>query len=205
MPNYKVTVEEIDALLPQTQCGECGYAGCLPYANAMVNQNESINRCPPGGITTLNKLAEQLEQDPAPYVEEMRQRQKKTSVAIIREADCIGCTKCIQACPVDCIIGAAKSMHTILQQECTGCGLCIPACPVDCIDEQMITHSHYHPVKAKARFQAKQARQIGSSAQKQLDRMRASMINTQKNTNLKSAKKDFIQAALARVKAKRAE
>ncbi|ATH78961.1 electron transport complex subunit RsxB [Halomonas sp. C22] len=123
-------VEQIDALLPQTQCGQCGYPGCRPYAEA-INQGDAINKCPPGGDATVVALAELLGREPAPLDGEAPCEDR---VAFIREAECIGCTKCIQACPVDAIIGAAKQMHTVIEDECTGCDLCVAPCPVDCID-----------------------------------------------------------------------
>ena len=130
---------DIDAILPQTQCGLCGYGGCMPYATAMSEENAPINLCPPGGIETLQALAVLLHQDAAPFIHDMRAKEKPTMVAAIREAECIGCTKCISACPVDAIIGSAKNMHVILTDACTGCELCIPPCPVDCIDMLAIT------------------------------------------------------------------
>lgn len=129
-----ITPESIDTLLPQTQCGLCGYGGCLPYATAMAKGEASINLCPPGGVDTLNALGKHLNQDASPYLDEMKTKALPPRLAIIREAECIGCTKCIQACPVDAIVGSAKLMHTIIQDACTGCELCIPPCPVDCID-----------------------------------------------------------------------
>jgi Na+-translocating ferredoxin:NAD+ oxidoreductase subunit B len=123
-------VEQIDALLPQTQCGQCGYPGCRPYAEA-INQGDSLNKCPPGGEATIQALADLLGREPEPLDGEA---QSEAKVAFIREAECIGCTKCIQACPVDAIIGAAKLMHTVIEDECTGCDLCLDPCPVDCID-----------------------------------------------------------------------
>ncbi len=127
-----VMISTIDALLPQTQCGKCGHAGCLPYAEEIATGGP-INRCPPGGSATIAALATLLERpvvplDPAHGIEQERR------VAFIREAECIGCTKCIQACPVDAILGAAKRMHTVLSAECSGCDLCLAPCPVDCID-----------------------------------------------------------------------
>lgn len=126
-------VDEIDALLPQTQCGQCGHPGCRPYAQAIL-EGEAINHCPPGGQATINALANLLD-IPAPELDEEHgiEAEVKT-VAFIREAECIGCTKCIQACPVDAILGAAKLMHTVIAEECTGCDLCVEPCPVDCID-----------------------------------------------------------------------
>jgi len=124
--------DQIDALLPQTQCGQCSYAGCRPYAEAIAAGEAEINRCPPGGETTMIALAELLGRDPVPLEDEVA-AEKPKSVAVIIEKDCIGCTLCIQACPVDAILGAAKQMHTVIESECTGCELCIPPCPVECI------------------------------------------------------------------------
>jgi electron transport complex protein RnfB len=125
--------EQIDALLPQTQCGNCGYPGCKPYAQAIVD-GEAINKCPPGGQATIDALANLLDV-PAPELDaEHGEEADVKSVAYIREDECIGCTKCIQACPVDAILGAAKLMHTVIADECTGCDLCVEPCPVDCID-----------------------------------------------------------------------
>ncbi|MGV6827463.1 MAG: electron transport complex subunit RsxB [bacterium] len=125
--------DQIDALLPQTQCGQCGFAGCRPYAEAMAAGEASINLCPPGGETTMIALADLLELEPQPLADE-EAAEKPKALAVIREDECIGCTLCIQACPVDAILGAAKQMHTVIAEECTGCELCLPPCPVDCID-----------------------------------------------------------------------
>lgn len=124
--------DRIDAILPQTQCEQCGYHGCRPYAEAIALGRAPINRCPPGGSAGIEQLAALLGTpllplDPTHGVEKPR------TLAFIVEADCIGCTKCIQACPVDAIVGAAKLMHSIIVDDCTGCELCVPACPVDCI------------------------------------------------------------------------
>jgi electron transport complex protein RnfB len=127
-------VERIDALLPQTQCGQCGHPGCRPYAEAIA-AGEAINRCPPGGEATIRALAELLGREPEPLDGE----EAEPRVAFIREEECIGCTKCIQACPVDAILGAAKLMHTVIAEECTGCDLCVEPCPVDCIDMIPVT------------------------------------------------------------------
>jgi len=124
-----ITAERIDAELPQTQCGKCGHDGCRPYAEAIV-EGEAINRCPPGGETTRDRLATLTGQPPLELIEPAQ----TPLLAVIREAECIGCTKCIQACPVDAILGAAKQMHTVIESECTGCELCVAPCPVDCID-----------------------------------------------------------------------
>jgi len=126
-------IEKIDSILPQTQCGQCGYPGCKPYATAIASGEADINQCPPGGEDGIHKLADLLGVDFKPLNEEHGVPKPK-SVAIIDEKTCIGCTLCIQACPVDAILGSAKHMHTIIEKECTGCELCLPPCPVDCID-----------------------------------------------------------------------
>lgn len=124
--------DQIDALLPQTQCGQCSYPGCRPYAEAIAAGEADINQCPPGGEAGVRALAELLGREPKPLNAE-NGIEKPKELAVIDEATCIGCTLCIQACPVDAILGAPKLMHTIIAQECTGCELCIPPCPVDCI------------------------------------------------------------------------
>ena len=124
-------VEKLDALLPQTQCGQCGYPGCKPYAEAIAN-GDTINKCVPGGEATIKRIAElmgvEVPADNGPVEAPIKR------AAFIHEDLCIGCTKCIQACPVDAIVGAAKVMHTVLKQECTGCDLCVAPCPTDCIE-----------------------------------------------------------------------
>jgi electron transport complex protein RnfB len=123
-------VDSINLLLPQTQCGQCGYAGCLPYAEA-ITVGDAINKCPPGGEQTIHRLAELLGRDRIALAVEVAEIEH---VVVIREPECIGCTLCIQACPVDAIIGAAQMTHTVIPELCTGCDLCIDPCPVDCID-----------------------------------------------------------------------
>jgi electron transport complex protein RnfB len=129
--------DQIEKLLPQTQCGQCGFAGCRPYAEAIASGDAQINLCPPGGETTMVVLADLLGRDPVPLNEDQT-KEKAKSTALIREDECIGCTLCLQACPVDAIIGAAKQMHVVIDQECTGCERCLPPCPVDCIEMQPI-------------------------------------------------------------------
>jgi electron transport complex protein RnfB len=126
-------VDQIDKILPQTQCGQCSFAGCRPYAEAIAAGEVDINRCPPGGEATIQALADLLDVEPKPLDEECGVEKPKM-LAVIDEARCIGCTLCIQACPVDAILGAAKHMHTVIADECTGCELCVEPCPVDCID-----------------------------------------------------------------------
>ena len=126
-------VEQINAILPQTQCGQCTYPGCKPYAEAIANGEAQINQCPPGGEEGVKKLAELLDLEVLELNPDNGEVKEIDMVVEIVEKDCIGCTKCIQVCPVDAIVGAAKQMHTIIIDACTGCDLCIPACPVDCI------------------------------------------------------------------------
>ncbi len=131
-------VDQIDKLLPQTQCGQCGYPGCRPYAEAISN-GDVINKCPPGGQVTVNALADLLDVEAPELDADESAATDVKKVAFIREDECIGCTKCIQACPMDAILGAAKQMHTIIADECTGCDLCVEPCPVDCIDMIPVT------------------------------------------------------------------
>lgn len=126
-------VNQVDALLPQTQCAQCEYPGCRPYAQAIVSGEAEINRCPPGGADGIEALAKLLGCEVIP-LDSSLQAHKPPLVALIREAECIGCTLCIHACPVDAIVGASRKMHTVITDHCTGCELCLPPCPVDCID-----------------------------------------------------------------------
>ena len=132
MTAFSPLVQQIDAILPQTQCGKCGYCGCEPYAKAIAAGEADINQCPPGGETGIHKLAALLMREFKPLNPQFGV-EKPREIAVIEEEICIGCTKCIEACPVDAIIGASKQMHTVITADCTGCELCIPPCPVDCI------------------------------------------------------------------------
>jgi len=130
--SLKDIADGIDALLPQTQCTKCGYAGCRPYADAVASGVADINQCPPGGDEVVRSLASLLHREAKP-LNPANGVYRAPQVAVIDEATCIGCTKCIQACPVDAIVGASKLMHTVIASWCTGCELCLPPCPVDCI------------------------------------------------------------------------
>lgn len=124
-------VEQLDELLPQTQCGQCGYPGCKPYAQAVAD-GDDINKCVPGGDATMRKIADLMGVEPQAMGAEAAEPEKR--VAFIHEDMCIGCTKCIAACPVDAIVGATKALHTVITDECTGCDLCVDPCPTDCIE-----------------------------------------------------------------------
>lgn len=189
----RICPDKIDLLLPQTQCGLCGYGGCMPYAEAIAYEHASIHLCPPGGVALLQQLGELLNEDPVPFIAEMIAKEQPKQLATIREDECIGCTKCIQACPVDAILGSAKRMHTVITDECTGCKLCVAPCPVDCID--MIANPSLEDKTAlyRRRFQEKNQRVKQDKAKKQ----NLLWVNS------KQENKDYIQAALARVQAKK--
>jgi Na+-translocating ferredoxin:NAD+ oxidoreductase subunit B len=155
----------LDALLPQTQCGQCGYAGCRPYADAMVQGTANINRCPPGGTAVIDDLARLLARAPVPLDPSCGVTQPP-AVALIDETWCIGCTLCIQACPVDAIVGAAKVMHTVIIDACTGCELCIPPCPVDCIQMVAVERS---TERSERKARAKRWRASYLARQQRLD------------------------------------
>lgn len=189
------TPTQIDAILPQTQCGLCGHGGCMPYATAIAQENAAINLCPPGGVAVLKKLGELTQQDPTPFIADMQQQEKPRMLAKIREDECIGCTKCIVACPVDAIMGASKQMHSVIASECTGCELCVAPCPVDCIDMVALSDQHEAMTPAQSdhwrmRYQARNAR---------LERIKVKSESV-KEIAPQATKQDYIQAALARVK-----
>ncbi|QBH96421.1 electron transport complex subunit RsxB [Limnobaculum zhutongyuii] len=127
-------VDKVEALLPQSQCGQCGYPGCRPYAEAVANNGEMINKCAPGGEAVMLKLADTLGIEPQPLDQTTMESNPVRKVAFIDENNCIGCTKCIQACPVDAIVGSTRAMHTVITDLCTGCDLCVAPCPTDCIE-----------------------------------------------------------------------
>ena len=209
-------IQRIDALLPQTQCGKCGHPGCKPYAAGIAN-GEPINKCPPGGSETINALAELLH---VPVLElDVSRGSAPAQIAYIREAECIGCTKCIQACPVDAIVGAAKLMHTVIIDECTGCDLCVAPCPVDCIEMHPLPLSSVLPIvgglafsleeqqaradkrdHARRRFEQRNARLQREEQQKTAEReARAQRVAQPSESTL-----DPVQAALERVRAQKA-
>ena len=132
--SLQARIERLDRLLPQTQCEQCGYKGCRPYAEAMATGEAGPDRCPPGGDAGARALSEALGVAFQPFNRDLGPHHEPAPIVRIIEADCIGCTKCIRACPVDAIIGGPKAMHVVIEDWCTGCELCIPACPVDCIE-----------------------------------------------------------------------
>jgi electron transport complex protein RnfB len=155
-------VDLVDAALPQTQCQECDFSACRPYAQAIVDGQAPIDRCHPGGEQTLTDIAKLMEIDPAPYLQTVLDQFRPASVVRIDLDTCIGCVKCIQVCPVDAIIGSAKRAHVVLESVCTGCNLCIDPCPVDCIhvhtmDEQSI-HDRAIQQQSRVRFDKRAAR-----------------------------------------------
>ncbi len=196
--------ERIDALLPQTQCRQCGYAGCRPYAEAISSGAADINRCPPGGNEVIAELAELLQRPPLP-LDTLYGVTQAPAVALIDEAWCIGCTLCIQACPVDAIAGAAKVMHTVIAEECTGCALCIPPCPVDCIamvpvdrsagrDAQRAVAAH-----ARRRYTARMAR-TARLTHARLPPLVSPAVSPTADTTDTEAKREAIKKALARAR-----
>lgn len=181
--------DDINALLPQTQCRECGYPDCKSYATALTREEKNIGLCAPGGTKILNDIAHIFKCDPTPYIAETEKRYREPALVAIREEECIGCTKCIQACPVDAIIGASKQMHTVLSDECTGCGLCIEPCPVDCIDWIPLQKPAYQPDFSRQRYEAKLSRQ----AQKE----------NQSHETFQKIQQEDMNTILARIKAKK--
>ncbi|WP_192562245.1 electron transport complex subunit RsxB [Pseudomonas gozinkensis] len=210
-------IQRIDALLPQTQCGKCGHPGCKPYAEGIAD-GEPINKCPPGGDETIAALAELLK---IPVLElDISRGSAPPQVAYIREAECIGCTKCIQACPIDAIVGAAKLMHTVIIDECTGCDLCVAPCPVDCIEMHPLPPGTLPVVSglatsleeqqaratkrdhARQRFERRNARLQREEQQKQAEREARAQRAAQ--VEVAATSLDPVQAALERVRAQKA-
>ncbi len=203
---HKISARQIDELLPQTQCGECGYAGCMPYATAISAGLAPLNLCPPGGVRTLTALCDLLDKDVSVYLQGNSLQEKPAQIAKIREEECIGCTKCIAACPVDAIIGTNKHMHTIIEFECTGCGLCVEPCPVDCIEMLDIEgEPQYDKNKARERYQAKKIRELKYRQEQNENylKKRKLAIDSVDNQAETKAKQDYILQALERAKRKR--
>jgi electron transport complex protein RnfB len=203
--NRENLAQRIDALLPQTQCTRCGYPACLDYARAIARDEADINQCPPGGQAGIDKLADLLRRPSKPLNPANGVEQPRT-VAVIDEAVCIGCTKCIQACPVDAIIGASKAMHTVVTDECSGCELCIAPCPVDCIamvaalaPRIAVTDlpSHY-----RARYAAHNAR-LEREAREQAQSLALRKRELDAASTVGDATKNAVLAAIARAKAKK--
>ena len=192
--------DRIDDLLPQTQCEQCGFHGCRPYAEAIATQEAEINRCPPGGAIGIARLAALLDR-PALPLDTSRGEEKPRTLARIVEADCIGCTKCIQACPVDAILGASKLMHTVVSDLCTGCELCVPACPVDCItlDPMPLAQAddRMHADEARRRFQRREARLA-----RERDARERQLAASKRDVGAPAARNAVLEA-LARAKAKK--
>lgn len=140
MTDPKTLADRIEDVLPQTQCTKCSYKGCRPYAEAIASGEANINQCPPGGAEGIRRLSSVTGRPVIP-LNPINGFERPRAVAFIDESLCIGCTLCIQACPVDAIMGAAKQMHTIIPEDCTGCDLCVPACPVDCIVMYPVTET----------------------------------------------------------------
>ncbi|SCX61501.1 MAG: electron transport complex subunit RsxB [Mesorhizobium sp.] len=208
-------IQRIDALLPQTQCGKCGHPGCKPYAEGIA-AGEPINKCPPGGSETIAALADLMK---VPVLElDTSRGSAPPQVAFIIENECIGCTKCIQACPVDAIVGAPKLMHTVIVELCTGCDLCVAPCPVDCIEMKPLPASTVPVVgdlassaeerlartakrdHARRRFEQRNARLRRDEEQRQAERL----ARTQRTQPAQSQPLDPVQAALERVRAQKA-
>ncbi len=206
MKAIKVSVEAVNDCLPQTQCKLCTYEGCKPYAEAIINKGDRIDRCLPGGIPTLKKLAAATNQNAAPFIDDLKTREKPKLLAVIREDECIGCTKCIQACPVDAILGATKLMHTVITDECSGCELCVEPCPVDCIDlVEVAPGGMISPQQAqhyRQRYEFRQQRLEQQTKQKRKQHRSAKLTSIDKSTTL-NARQAFIQQAVARAKAKK--
>jgi len=196
--------KRIDALLPQTQCTRCGFEGCGPYARALASGEADINRCPPGGDAGIRRLAELLARPYRPLDPQCGLEQPRR-VAFIDAAHCIGCTLCIQACPVDAILGAAKQMHTVLTDLCSGCDLCVAPCPVDCIAMLPATGAHaiWDTRRARAarrRFEARKARLAQYAAEHEAPRATAATLAP---ARAEPDKRAAIQAAIERARARR--
>jgi electron transport complex protein RnfB len=205
--NTAITAEQIDALLPQTQCRQCGFDGCLPYAQAMARGEADINRCPPGGDEAIVTLAHLLRRAVLP-LDVSRGAHKPRHVAVIDEQNCIGCTRCIQACPVDAIIGTFKAMHTVIADECTGCDLCLAPCPVDCIlmvpaPAESRDQKTLRANQARERYRARNERLLRDERERNA-RHEAKLAAALRDAETEK-KRATIRAAVERVRAKRAQ
>jgi electron transport complex protein RnfB len=207
--------QRINALLPQTQCTKCGYQGCEPYAQAIASEGAEINRCPPGGHEGIIALANLLKR-PVVALNTDCGAHQPLQVAVIDEQFCIGCTLCIQACPVDAIIGASKLMHTVLPEHCTGCDLCVAPCPVDCIAMVPVkptrTWTTQDATRARAQFEAR-ARRLAQRPESLRQppalgesdaRVSPALTTTQDGASGHTDKQEIIAQALARARARRA-
>jgi len=197
--------ERIDALLPQTQCTKCGYPACRPYAEAIARGEAEINQCPPGGDAAIRGLAELLGRKVLPLNPRHGIEQPRR-FALIDEARCIGCTLCIQACPVDAIVGAAKLMHTVVTELCSGCDLCVLPCPVDCIEMVPATGADaiWDPSRADAareRFEQRSAR-LEREQRERAERLAARTLKAKEDPDAEK-KRAIIQAAIERARARR--
>lgn len=197
------TIDNIEAILPQTQCRLCTYDGCKPYAQAIVNDGQAIDLCQPGGIRVLDKIGKITGTDTQPMHADMLKKSKPPMLAVIRESECIGCTKCIKACPVDAIIGGPKLMHTVITDACNGCELCVAPCPVDCIDmielpEKTEEAHQLLATQSKARFDRHNQVLEREAMQKKEKHLQAK--NAGLKTETKAARQAAIAAALLRAK-----
>ena len=199
--------DRIDALLPQTQCTKCGYPACRPYAAAIANGEADINRCPPGGEAGVAKLAALLGREGKP-LDLSRGVEQPRRVALIDEALCIGCTLCIQACPVDAIVGAAKLMHTVVTELCSGCDLCVPPCPVDCIEMvpaigEDALWDRPRADAARERYELRSER-LERERSDRAERLAQRALEARRSDPEAEEKRAIIQAAIERARAKRA-
>lgn len=212
--------DRLEALLPQTQCTKCGFQGCRPYAEAMARGEADCNRCPPGGAEGIRRLAAELGVAPLP-LDPTHGTEQPRAVARIDETLCIGCTLCIQACPVDAIVGAAKQMHTVLPDWCTGCDLCVAPCPVDCIAMIPVTGertgwdawSQPQADQARSRYLSRKQRlvrereeneaRLAAKAAAKLEALRQEAASSEAERQAQERKKAIIQAAIERARLKR--
>lgn len=221
-PASKSLADLIEDILPQTQCTKCGYPACRPYAEAIASGAADINQCPPGGAEGVRRLA-QLLGKPAMPINPANGLERPRPVAVIDEALCIGCTLCIQACPVDAIVGAAKQMHTVLPDQCTGCDLCVAPCPVDCITMVNVTGlrtgwdawsqaqadaartRHNFRTERLQREKAENDARLAAKANAKLKSVEAEVTITVQEQTEQARKKAIIQAAIARAQQKKEE